>query len=83
MVDALTEAIGAPLFDGSSLVIDAGLIVSYRKGKAIDFLCLHPLEDKLLPIHCMIELKVPSIPKTIGLSLSGQKNLGLTWRDRG
>ena len=54
MVDALTEVIGAPPSDGSSLVIDAGLIVSNRKGKAIDFLSLHPLEDKLLPIHCMM-----------------------------
>lgn len=37
MVDALTEVIGSPPSDGSSLVIEAGLIVSNRKGKAIDF----------------------------------------------
>ena len=54
MIDALTEVIGAPPSDGASLVIEAGLIVSNRKGKAIDFLSLHPLEDKLLPIHCMM-----------------------------
>ena len=54
MIDALTEVIGAPPSDGSSLTIEAGLIVSNRKGKALDFLSLHPLEDKLAPIHCMM-----------------------------
>ena len=57
MVDALTEVIGSPPSDGSSLVIEAGLIVSNRKGKAIDVPSLHPLEDKLLPIHCMTRLQ--------------------------
>ena len=57
MVDALTEVIGSPPSDGSSLVIEAGLIVSKRKGKAIDFVSLHPLEDKLLPIHGMTGLQ--------------------------
>ena len=55
MIDALTDVIGVPPSDGSSLVIDAGLIVSNDEGKAIDFLPLDPAEEKLLPIHCMMD----------------------------
>ena len=36
-------------------LIDAGLSVPNRRDKAIDFLALDPLEEKLLPIHCMMD----------------------------